>query len=1000
MITRPFSAVAVAVWVVFGLAVATPALAQQGTVTGRVVHDATLRPLAGAQISIPGSGLGALANSDGRYLIVNVPPGQATLRVQIIGYASTQRTVTVVAGQPVSADFSLQTEALGLDEIVVTGTAGTIQRRAVANVVGTMRTADALERTSPASVQHLLTGQVPGVSVQVGSGAAGSGGGITIRGRSSVALGGQPLLYIDGVRANGGLGGRQNSRLNDINPEDIERIEIIKGPAAATLYGTEASAGVIQVITKRGAPGKASVEAVVRSGANWFNDPAGRLPINYAYVASSNSIISHHPFTDEEAAGRKMFRNGLIQSYAVNVRGGQQNIAYFLSGGHESEEGYLVNNDNVRTTVRTNVQSSVSNDLDVSVDLGIIRGVTRIPRDIDFGVLATHQFGSPTTKDTPLRGFSANPPEISALRDWPERLHRATMGTTVTHRPTSWLMQRVVWGLDWTDARGEEFMPRLPDSPEAGFYGFHGSEGGGQGAKYVNEARDVNQTLDYQATASFEPTSELTAATSIGAQYYVRESRSTQASSIQMPTPAVSTVSSGSVRTGGESYLANKTFGVFVQETVGWRNQLFLTAALRADANSAFGESFKAAYYPKLSGSWVVSDAFELPTIFQTLRLRAAWGRSGMQPDAFAATRTYSPSIGPGNVPTVVPGAIGNPDLKPEVGTELETGFDASLFQNRLSIEMTYYNKIVTDAILLTASAPSGGFASNRYVNAGQVDNTGWELGLTMNLIQSEMLSFELGTSVSTNKNTLADDGGLPPLTIDGRGRFQHIEGYPLGGNWSRRIKTAQWGGATGRQLVGVTCEGGPPGNLNPAVSELGKWPGVPCGNAPYFYVGNPGPGWLGSINPQLTVGGRLTVSGQFSWTYDRMRFSTTDWKRNNQFGNSLLGAQIRAGQADPILAASHLVAGVEWTHHMREDHFRMRDLSASYNLPNSWIDGFGVSRAMLSVSGRNLWTPYVHESFKDLDPEARHSRNEEWGWHLNPPPLPHSIVSSLRLTF
>jgi hypothetical protein len=206
------------------LAFAPPARAQQGgTITGRVVHNQTLRPLAGAQASIPGSGIGALANTDGRFLLVNVPAGERLVRVQIIGYGTQERTVTVVAGQTAAADFELQTEALGLDEIVVTGTVGTIQRRAVANVVGTMNAAEQLQTSSPASVEHLLSGQVPGVSVQIGSGAVGSGGGIEIRGRSSVALGTQPLLYIDGVRANGGLGGRENSRLNDLNPEDIER---------------------------------------------------------------------------------------------------------------------------------------------------------------------------------------------------------------------------------------------------------------------------------------------------------------------------------------------------------------------------------------------------------------------------------------------------------------------------------------------------------------------------------------------------------------------------------------------------------------------------------------------------------------------------------------------------------------------------------------------------------------------------------------------------------
>ena len=210
----------------FLLLTATPALAQGGTITGTVVHGETLRPLAGAQVSIPETGIGAVANSQGRYLFLNVPVGTHPLRVQMIGYGTQETTVTVASGETATVDFQLDIEALGLDEIVVTGTVGTIQRRAVANVVGTMNAAEALETSAPANIQQMLTGQIPGVSVQVGSGSVGSGSGIIIRGRSTVALGTQPLLYIDGVRANGGVVGfgpwtsDGTSRLNDLNPEE------------------------------------------------------------------------------------------------------------------------------------------------------------------------------------------------------------------------------------------------------------------------------------------------------------------------------------------------------------------------------------------------------------------------------------------------------------------------------------------------------------------------------------------------------------------------------------------------------------------------------------------------------------------------------------------------------------------------------------------------------------------------------------------------------------
>ncbi len=972
---------------------AVPALAQQ--VTGRVTHNETLRPLAGAQVSIPGSRLGALANAEGRFVIVNVPVGTHSVVAQIIGYGTQERSVTVTAGQIVTVDFQLQTEALGLDEIVVTGTVGNIQRRAVGNVVGTLNTAAQLESTAPASVQQILSGQVPGVSVQIGTGVVGSGGGVMIRGASTLSLNQQPLLYIDGVRANGGFGSWGSSRLNDINAEDIERIEVIKGPAAATLYGTEASNGVIQIITKKGIPGRATVELMVQQGGNWFNDPAGRLPTNYGIAPDGQTIISQHLFLDEEAAGRKMFRTGREQSYSLNVRGGEGNLTYYFSAGHNDGEGILRNNDRTRTTARTNIQAAISDQLDMSVDMGLIRSLTHSPRRA-YGIFGNYWWGSPSVKDTPTRGFQAAPPEISELIDQQERVNRATLSFTSNHRPTDWLSQRFVWGLDWTDSRASDYYPRLP----AGSPAFFGALSAG--AKRLDNIRDVHQTFDYNVTLSLEPTSNITAATSFGVQYFVRERQASNSDGIQMPTSAVSTVSSAAVRTGGENYLQNKTFGFFVQETMGWRNQAFLTAALRADGNSAFGESFDAAYYPKLSGTWVVSDAgFWDVGLVESLRLRAAWGKSGMQPDVFAAVRTYSPSTGPGDQPTVRPGAVGNPDLKPEVGSELELGFDAGLFQDRVNVELTYYRQTTKDAIMSAGSAPSSGFDSNRFINIGEVRNEGYEIGLQTYPIRSQSVNLSLSGTVAYNKNKLVDDGDLPHLQFDRRERFQHVEGYPLGGNWSQYVASAEWAGADGRSLKNVMCHGGPPGqsgHINLPKSEIGKYPAVPCKDGAWFYYGSPGPGWSGSLVPTLRLG-NLTLNALFVFTKDRIRYNTSQWKRDANFNNSLEGAKKVLGQIDPIKAASIGEIFVEWPWFQREDYIRLRDLSLNYSMPSSWVEGFGVSRATLTLTGRNLWTK-VHSSFTDLDPESREQRDEVWGWHQVTDPVPHSLVTTLRVMF
>ncbi|HEX2168369.1 MAG TPA: carboxypeptidase-like regulatory domain-containing protein, partial [Longimicrobiales bacterium] len=273
---------------VFAMSGAIALQAQQatGTVRGRVVTANTARPVGEVQVSVPGTGRGTATNADGQFLLLNVPAGTHTIRAELIGYSPLEQAITVTAGETVTVELELSESAIALDELVVTGTAGGQERRAIGNVVTQVRAAEAVETALIPNVQGLLNARASNVVVMPGTGMVGTGAKIRIRGASSLALSNDPLIYVDGVRVDNAqatgpsvqaFGSSVISRWNDFNPDDIESIEVIKGPAAATLYGTEASKGVVHIITKKGKIGTPVWNFSMRQGASWFQDAEERM---------------------------------------------------------------------------------------------------------------------------------------------------------------------------------------------------------------------------------------------------------------------------------------------------------------------------------------------------------------------------------------------------------------------------------------------------------------------------------------------------------------------------------------------------------------------------------------------------------------------------------------------------------------------------------------------------------------------------------------------------
>ena len=334
--------------------------------------------------------------------------------------------------------------------------------------------------------------------------------------------------------------------------------------------------------------------------------------------------------------------------------------------------------------------------------------------------------------------------------------------------------------------RRNELDP-FPRNPEGSNY-FFGALSLGQ--KSVERRRIHYYSIDYAANADAQLTSAFKSTTSAGLQYYTKRFETVTVVGQQFPAPPVTTVGGAAVTTGSEDIIENKTFGLFAQEQLAYKNRLFLTGALRGDDNSAFGVNYDFVVYPKVSASWVVSEEpfWHLKPI-STLKLRGAYGRAGQQPDVFAAIRLYQPTTGPGDVSVLTPQAVGNPDLKPEQGQEVELGLDAGLWESRVGIALTYYRQRRTDAIVLKQVPPSTGFPGFQFVNLGEVKNQGVELEVNAQILAEQPIGWDFGFKLSTNSNEVVSLGGVPPIAFGSS--QQHREGYPVGAFFERRIISA-----------------------------------------------------------------------------------------------------------------------------------------------------------------------------------------------------------------
>jgi TonB-linked SusC/RagA family outer membrane protein len=1000
-------------WKVFALvavgalapgALASPLAAQgsTGAVTGRV-SDAGGQPVAAAQVVIVGTQRGAPTGDDGRYRLAALAPGAYQLRVIRIGYQAATRPVTVTAGTTATLDISLTPSAVSLDQVVVTATGEQVRRREQGNAVSSIQP-DAEALAASANITDVLNSRTPGVQVQSSSGTSGTGSRVRIRGASSLSLTNEPLLIVDGIRANSdvgnrsavggvigtyvGTGGQAVSRLNDINPEDIETIEVLKGPAGVALYGTAAANGVIQITTKKGRAGRTRWSGYAEGGGleqtvalppaygmtGTFPTGAPRQCTNES--AASGLCTQTTLRTLEPAKVDDPFRSGDRYAVGLNASGGSERLTFFAGGDVQQERGVQETNNDRRMNARANFRGELRPNWDLTFNSGYFTQAVQLPVNDNstLGILPVTLLGRVFAADSISGGFYNNltPTILSELRVR-QNVDRFLSTAQSNYQPSRWLSFSGVAGLDYTQIATRQLVrPNLvpfSDLP--------------QGSANSNPFSTYNWTAQGNTNLNFNLSDQLTSTTQLGAQYARELFRGTNAQGAVLAPGSGSLTGTSARFAVSEFNQDNVTIGVFAQQRFGWRDRLFLNAGLRGDRNSAFGSSFGFVYYPTANLSYVVSDEDFFPAndVVSSLQLRAAWGRSGQRPrftDALTFYQPFSIRSDAGEQPAIsfTNAGLGDPQLKPETSTETEVGFDLGLLDGRFTAQLTYYDKSTRDLLVQAPLAPSVGSVANQFRNLGTVNNRGWEFQVGGALFKSRPVTVEAQIGGSTLTNRLIDlGGGIAPIVF-GSGAQQHRSGYPAGGFWQRPYTYADANGDGRIARTEVTR-----GDTS-------------------VYLGNPLPRRELQFLPALTLFERVRVSALFSQrggfkvynATNRFRCAFTNSCRDVNEPTAPLALQARA------VAAAFLTTDAGYIEDA--DFVRLRELTVSISLPQQLARRARFADASLVLAGRNLatWTDYT-----GLDPEVSTNPAATQGWvyqdFLTVPPV-RVWTARLNLSF
>lgn len=1011
----------------------------QVTINGKVTSNNT--GVAGVSVIIKNTSYGTSTDVSGSYsLTTALKPGTYTIEFSGVGYKSKEASVTLGTETVYTVDASLSGDALGLEEVVVTGVSAGTKRKQLGSYVSTIK-GEVLSKGATGNVLAALQGKTAGAQIIQNSGDPAGGISVRLRGISSINASSEPLYIVDGVIVNnattrvtntsgnydGGnfVGTIGQNRLADINPADIERVEVLNGAAAAAIYGSRANAGVVQIFTKRGSSG-APVVSVTTSIQ--FNSLRKSVPVNQSPtkfggptdgVGAQTQDILTPALTNTTAVTRYdyndyIFRTGIGTDNNVSVAGGKDKTKYYASASYFKNEGIVKNTDFRRYSFRLNLDQALGEKVNFNLGLNFINSLSNEKPD-------GNSFFSPLNSINIIGNFHniwqrdalgnlqavgergrVNP--VSVIEDikQKEETNRVIVGAGLKYRPIKGLTLDYTMGIDQYNQKGETFIPPFAYNVSTGFFG------GGPTLDptlngYASAANYNFFQINNEANATYQTkiTPDISSTTQVGYSVQYEKSSYTLLQGRGLA-PFVSTVNGAStIIQGNDSRGEISISGFYAQQNFGYKNLVYVTGAIRVDGSSVFGQDQRNQKYFKASGSYIISEhdfwgKMPMSKWWNLAKVRLAYGESGNLTGIGAYDRfnNYTSNSYLSRTSLVSSGTLANSNVKPERQKELEFGIDLAFFNSRLSVQTNIYKKKVDDLLINRIIAPTNGFGS-LLDNFGSLENKGFELVVTGIPVRTKDITWSITGIFNRNRNKAVKIGqALTLLSTNSGSPVALIEGQPIGVFYGAFFALDNSGGLV-KNASGFPQ--GERGVQNSALSytvQRDASTGLPITSYPLVrkIIGDPNPDYTASLVNEFTYK-KASLRIQLD-AVQGVEVFNADWRTRQGVGNGKEAEKEQTGVYPRGYISSFYATVEQWR--IDDGSFvKLREISLSY--------AFGNYRKIrditLSVSGRNLisW-----DNYKGYDPEVNAGgqstilRNIDFG----SVPIPKTFSVSLSAKF